>query len=89
MVARAHIGVILDRRTVLVVVKAILCAVISVVPVAIWRILSSGTLGETMLQVPMFLILLIGAYSMTRLLRFKWFGFNGLTRIPFHLALEN
>lgn len=88
VVARAHIGVILDRRTVLVVVNAILCAVISVVPVAIWRMLSPGTISGTVLQVPLFLLLLIATYSITRLLRFEWFGFNDLKRIPFHLGFE-
>src|SRR5947207_416484 len=89
LVVRGHVGAILDRRTVLLVVSAILCAAVSVVPIAVWRMWSYGTIGELLLQVFAFLTLLIATYSLTRLLRFQWFGFHSFSRFPFHLALEN
>ena len=88
IVVRAHVGPIVDRRTILLVINAIVCAAISIIPIAAWRALSVGTIAVTTLQVLLFLLLLIATYSMTRLLRFQWSGFCGLSRIPFHVAFE-
>jgi putative peptidoglycan lipid II flippase len=88
VVVRAQVGRVVDRRTVLLVTNAILCAAISVIPIVAWRAFSVGTIAVTMLQVLLFLSLLIATYSMTRLLSFQWSGFRGVSRIPFHLALE-
>ena len=85
---KPHLGVIADRRTVVLVVSAILCAVASILPVVLWRIVSPGTILGTALQVPVFLLLLVVSYSTARLLHFEWLGFHGLRRAPFHLALE-
>ena len=88
LVVREHVGAILDRRTILLVVNAIVCAGLSIIPIAAWRALSVGTIAVTTLQVLFFLMLLIATYSMTRLLRFQWSGFRGMSRIPFHVAFE-
>jgi putative peptidoglycan lipid II flippase len=89
LVVRAYVGAVLDRRTILLVIGAILCTMTSILPIVAWRMLSRAeTASGTVLQVPVFLLLLIATYSITRLLRFEWFGFNDFKHLPFHLGFE-
>jgi putative peptidoglycan lipid II flippase len=87
LVMRGHVGAILDRRTTHLIMSATLCATGSIIPIAVWSRLSVRTTFVSILQVLCFLLLLIVGYSMTRLLRFEWFGIRGLKRFPFQLAL--
>ena len=87
-VIHAHIGMIFDRRTTLLVCATIAGALMAIAPTLILRVLIGNTVSTTVVGLGLFMVLMVAAYACTPLLHFTWYGFGGMRRMPFHLALE-